>query len=56
MLTDVVIVFCGGAEFPALLHVIRHADRASLVLLARWEGVRAGTPKLGLLKGNILFL
>lgn len=57
MLTDVVIVFFySRAEFSALLDVIRHADRASLFLLAQWEGGGARAPKLFLLKGNTLFL
>ena len=40
MLTDVVIVFF-TAELSSL-HVIRHADRASFVLLVRWEGGSGG--------------
>lgn len=54
MLTDVAIVFYNGAEFPVLPHVIRHADRALLILLAQWEAVGAGASKLWLLKGKTL--
>lgn len=48
--------FCSGAEFPALLHVIRQADRALLILLAQWEGGGWGAPKFRLLQGNTLSL
>lgn len=34
--------FYSGAEFPVLLHVIRHENRASLILLGQGEGGGAG--------------
>ena len=56
MQTDAERVFYSGAEFPVLLHIIRHAVRASLTLLAQGEGGGAGVPDFSLLKGNTLSL